>query len=149
MHIWYGIPLGLAGVRLASSQIVAIALPGPAPPDPLSLACPALRSEPQLAARAQGVMLAAVVAPARLAGERPPGGASFPAGIPVALALGVGGVSHQSRIPGWAQFGGPIPTCRHHFAKAEHVMPSATVKHYAVLLVKMPVTTAVPLYFSM
>lgn len=39
-------------------------------------------------------MGAADVAPAGLAGGRLPGGASLLAGVPVALALGIGGVRH-------------------------------------------------------
>lgn len=42
------------------------------------------------------------VAPAGLAGERLPGDASFLAGVPVPLALGVGGVRH-----------GSFPGCQH------------------------------------
>ena len=49
------------------------------------------------AAAAQGTMGAAGVAPARLADQRLPGDASPLAGVPVALALGVGGVRHGGR----------------------------------------------------
>ena len=40
-------------------------------------------------------MNALAVGAARLAGERLPGGAGFLAGVPAALAGGVGGVGHQ------------------------------------------------------
>ena len=48
-------------------------------------------------------MDALAVGAARLAGERLPGGAGFLAGVPAALAGGVGGIGHDAQCVGVLQ----------------------------------------------